>query len=375
MSEILRIIGDGAGVPDKDVPEGLNHKDLIAIYRWLVLLRTFDERAVALQRQGRIGTYALYWGEEGTQAGPLYACDDHDWLFPSYRQNAIGVLRGVAPSTVLAWWRGYGGRHGFWNPREHRTAPICVPIATHLPHAVGLSWAAKIRRDPVASVAWFGDGATSEGDWHEAMNFASVFKVATVFFCVNNQWAISTPFSKQTATETIAEKAAAYAMPGVRVDGFDPLACYAATYEALERGRRGDGPTLIEAFCYRLGAHGTADDPKLYRDEAETQKWRALEPVKRMGSFLVRLGVLDDDALLNIGAEAKEAIAAEVRAMEAIPHPGREILFDHVYASGRPWSFDEGLAELQGTDRPPEVRPLAPQPGPSTGDAEAPTEP
>ncbi len=374
MSEVMRVIGDGAGIPDKDVPEGLGHGDLVAIYRWLVLLRTFDERAVALQRQGRIGTYALYWGEEGTQAGPLYACDEHDWVFPSYRQNAIGVLRGVAPSTVLAWWRGYGGRHGFWNPRKHRTAPICVPIATHLPHAVGLAWAAKIRRDPVASIAWFGEGATSEGDFHEAMNFASVFKVATVFFCVNNQWAISTPFSKQTATKTIVEKAAAYAMPGVRVDGFDPLACYAATHEALERGRRGDGPTLIEAFCYRLGAHGTADDPKLYRDEAEAQKWRSLEPVKRMASYLVRLGVLDDDALLEIGAEAKKAIAAEVRAMEAVPQPGREILFDHVYASGRPWSFDEGLAELQETDRPPEVKPLAPQPGPSTGDAEAPVQ-
>lgn len=373
-TEVLRVIGDGAGVPDNDVPEGLSNKDLVAIYRWLVLLRTFDERAVALQRQGRIGTYALYWGEEGTQAGPLYACDDRDWLFPSYRQNAIGVLRGVAPSTVLAWWRGYGGLHGFWNPREHRTAPICVPIATHLPHAVGLAWAAKIKRDPVASIAWFGDGATSEGDFHEAMNFASVFKVATVFFCVNNQWAISTPFSKQTATETIAEKSAAYAMPGVRVDGFDPLACYAATYQALERARNGGGPTLIEAFCYRLGAHGTADDPKLYRDESEVQRWKALEPVNRMAAFLLRRGVLDDEELQSIGAAAKKEIAEAVTEMEGIEQPGREILFDHVYASGRPWSFDEGLAELQGTDRPPAVRPLAPQPGPSTGDAEAPAE-
>ncbi|MBA3350570.1 MAG: thiamine pyrophosphate-dependent dehydrogenase E1 component subunit alpha [Actinobacteria bacterium] len=373
-AEVLRVIGDGAGVPDNQVPEGLTNKDLTAIYRWLVLLRTFDERAVALQRQGRIGTYALYWGEEGTQAGPLYACGDRDWLFPSYRQNAIGVLRGVAPSTVLAWWRGYGGDHGFWNPREHRTAPICVPIATHLPHAVGLAWAAKIRRDPVASIAWFGDGATSEGDFHEAMNFAGVFKVATVFFCVNNQWAISTPFRKQTATETIAEKAVAYGMPGVRVDGFDPLACYAATHKALERGRNGGGPTLIEAFCYRLGAHGTADDPKLYRDETEAQRWRALEPVNRMASFLVRIGVLDDEDLQGIAAEAKQIITEAVHEMEAIAQPGREILFDYVYASGRPWSFDEGLAELKGTDRPPAVKPLAPQPGPSTGDAEAPVE-
>jgi pyruvate dehydrogenase E1 component alpha subunit len=332
VDETLRIIGDGRGLPDAAVPEGLAEKDLIELFRWLVLLRTFDERAVALQRQGRIGTYALYWGEEGTQAGALYACEDGDWVYPSYRQNAIGILRGVPASTVLAWWRGYGGKHGFWNPREHRVGPICVPIATHLPHAVGLAWAAKIRKDPIASLSWFGDGATSEGDFHEAMNFGAVMKAPTVFFCVNNQWAISTPYSKQTATATIAEKAAAYGMPGVRVDGFDPLACWKATKDALDRARNGGGPTLIEAYCYRLMPHGTADDPRLYR------------------------------------AEAKATIAEAVREMEAIEQPGREILFEGVYASGRPYSFEEGLAELAAVERPPEVKPLNAQAKASTGD-------
>lgn len=368
MAEPLRIIGDGAGVPDEDVPEGLTEKDLLELYRWLVLLRTFDERAVALQRQGRIGTYALYWGEEATQAGALYACEDADWVFPSYRQNAIGILRGVAPATVFAWWRGYGGVHGFWNPREHRVGPICVPIATHLPHAVGVAWAAKIRRDRTAALAWFGDGATSEGDFHEAMNFASVMKAATIFFCVNNQWAISTPITKQMATATIAEKAAAYGMPGVRVDGFDPLACWKATRDALERGRAGEGPTLIEAFCYRIGAHGTADDPKLYRDEAETGRWRAMEPVARMGSFLRRTGVLTEDQQGQIGEEARNAIAAGVREMENIAHPDVDILFDPVYASGRPWMFDESLEELRSVDRAPEVKPLGPPTSPGAGE-------
>lgn len=370
MTEPLRIIGDGRDLADAALPEGLSDKDLIELYRWLVLLRTFDERSVALQRQGRIGTYALYWGEEGTQAGPMYACKDEDWVFPSYRQNAIGLLRGVPASTVLAWWRGYGGQLGFYNPRDHRVGPICVPIATHLPHAVGVAWAAKLRGDNAASLAWFGDGATSEGDFHEGMNFAAVYKTATVFFCVNNQWAISTPFHKQTATETIVEKAAAYNMPGVLVDGFDPIACWKATRDALERGRAGDGPTLIEAYCYRLGAHGTADDPNLYRDESVTERWMHLEPVGRMSGFLKRLGILDDEAEAQMKAEAKEEIAAAVKEMEAMEQPGVEVLFDEVYASGRPWSFDEGVEELAHAARPPEVKPVGSSPERQTGDSE-----
>ena len=375
MSDPLRIIGDGGSLPDAPVPDGLTEKDLLELFRWLVLLRTFDTRAVALQRQGRIGTYALYYGEEGTQAGALYACDDGDWVFPSYRQNAIGILRGVPAATVLAWWRGYGGVHGFWNPREHRVGPICVPIATHIPHAVGLAWAAKIRGDRAASLCWFGDGATSEGDFHEAMNFGAVFKTATVFFCVNNQWAISTPYSKQTATKTIAEKAAAYGMPGVMVDGFDPIACWKVTRDALERGRAGEGPTLIEAYCYRLGAHGTADDPRLYRDEGEVEKWKPLEPVGRMSGFLKRQGLLDDSAEQEVTEEARRTIAQAVSDMEAIEQPDQEILFEHVYASGRPWTFAEGLEELRAVERPPEVKPIGPQKRPSTGDVESPEKP
>jgi pyruvate dehydrogenase E1 component alpha subunit len=373
MHDTLRIIGNGADIPDGPVPEGLADKDLIELLRWLVLLRTFDERAVALQRQGRLGTYALYWGEEATQVGPLYALDDGDWVFPSYRQNAISILRGVSPAVIFAWWRGYGGVHGFYNTREHRVGPICVPIGTHLPHAVGVAWAAKIKSERTASLVWFGDGATSEGDFHEAMNFSGVFKTATVFFCVNNQWAISTPISKQTATKTIVEKASAYAMPGVRVDGFDPLACYRATREALDRARAGEGPTLIEAFCYRLGAHGTADDPRLYRDEGEVERWKALEPLSRLSNYLVRTGVIDDRGVDDIQTEAKATIKQAVEEMESIEHPGQEIIFDYVYASGRPPSFDEGLEELRSVSRPPEVKPLGPQPGPQTGDVETDT--
>ncbi|HZJ51043.1 MAG TPA: thiamine pyrophosphate-dependent enzyme [Actinomycetota bacterium] len=372
--ETLRIIGDGQEQRDSPPPEELTEKDLVALYRSLVILRTFDERAVSLQRQGRLGTYAMYWGEEATHAGPLYACNDTDWLFPTYRQNSIGVLRGVKASIILAWWRGYGGALGFYQVREHRVAPICVPIATHLPHAVGLSWAAKKRGDGICALTWLGDGATSEGDFHEAMNFASVFKTPTVLFCVNNQWAISTPVSRQTATATLVEKRAAYGMPGLRVDGFDVLACWKATKDALEHARAGGGPTFIEAVCYRIGPHGTADDPRLYRDETESQRYRALEPLGRYRGYLQRLGALDDDQAADIHEEAKELIAAAVVEMEALDFPGVEILFDYVYASERPVSLTEGLDELRSIERRPEVKPLGPQPGASTGDADAPPE-
>lgn len=358
MGDLLRIIGNGEDAADHPVPDGLGDKDLIELYRWLVLLRSFDERAVALQRQGRIGTYALYWGEEATQAGSLYALEETDWIFPSYRQNSIGILRGVPPSVILAWWRGYGGDAGFYDTRQFRTGPICVPIGTHLPHAVGTSWAAGLRGERTASLAWFGEGATSEGDFHEAMNFASVFKTATIFFCTNNQWAISTPVSQQMATKTVAEKALAYAMPAVRVDGFDPLACWKATKDAVDRGREGGGPTLIEAFCYRIGAHGTADDPRLYRDESEAEKWKSHEPLGRMASFLERLGVLDASGAEKIRHEAKQTIIDAVTEMEATPTPGLEVIFDNVYAKNPPWMFAEGLEELRSVGQRELVKPL-----------------
>jgi pyruvate dehydrogenase E1 component alpha subunit len=215
-----------------------------------------------------------------------------------------------------------------------------------------------LRGERTASLAWFGDGATSEGDFHEAMNFASVFKTATIFFCTNNQWAISTPVSRQMATKTVAEKALAYAMPAVRVDGFDPLACWKATKDAADRGREGGGPTLIEAFCYRIGAHGTADDPRLYRDETETEKWKAWEPLSRMASFLDRLGVLDESGAEKIKAEAKQTIAEAVTEMEAIETPGLEVIFDNVYAKDQPWMFREGLEELRSVGQRELVKPL-----------------
>jgi pyruvate dehydrogenase E1 component alpha subunit len=332
--DVLRYIGDGAETDDVPLPEDLGAPGAVEIFRNLVLLRTFDERAVALQRQGRLGTYPMFWGEEATQAGPLHACEDTDWVFPSYRQGAVGILRGLSPATIFKYRRGFGGQHGFWNPRELRVAPSTVAIGTHLPHAVGLGWAAQIRGDRVASLVWFGDGSTSEGDFHEAMNFATVFRVPTVFFCTNNQWAISTPFSRQSATETVMEKAAAYSMRAVQVDGFDPIACWRATRDALERAKAAEGPTLIEALCYRIAPHATADDPSKYRDESATSKWRALEPVGRTAAYLRRLGFLDDVAEQAAHEDARRLIAAAVEETEELTEAPREILFATTYASG-----------------------------------------
>jgi len=329
------------------IPDGLGDDALVEMYRWLVLLRTYDERAVALQRQGRIGNYPPFWGEEATQVGPALASEARDWWFPSYRQQALGVLRGIPMSTPLKYRRGLGGSHGFWDVRRFRVAPICIPIATHLPHAVGVAWAAKIRKDPTCAIAWFGDGATSEGDFHEAVNFAAVFKAPIIFFCVNNRWAISTPFERQTATKTVAEKAAAYGIPGAVVDGFDPLACWDATQGALQRARAGEGPTLIEALCYRIKGHATADDPRLYRDEAETDRFRGREPVARMAALLTDRGLLDSAAHAEIRAEAGRKVAAAVAEMEDVDRPGPEILFGPVYASQQPWTLAEQQAELR----------------------------
>ena len=323
----------GSPVP---LPHDLTTEGLVGLYRDMVLMRAFDERMVALQRQGRIGNYPMCWGEEATQVGPLRAARPMDWVFPTYRQQLLPILRGVDPATILRYRAGMGGKAGFWRPREYHVAPICISIATHLPHAVGLSYAAKLKGDEMSSIAWFGDGATSEGDFHEALNFAAVFEVSTVFFCTNNQWAISTPVGRQMATDTIAEKAIAYGMPAVRVDGFDVVACWAATRAALERGRSGGGPTLIEAIAYRIGPHATADDPSRYRDASEAEKWRAKEPIGRLRRYLEAIDAVDGTQLQAIARDAEERVAQAVRDLDSSKRPTSDVLFETTYAGPLP---------------------------------------
>jgi pyruvate dehydrogenase E1 component alpha subunit len=311
------------------VPEGLADSDLLELYRRMVLLRTYDERSVVYHRQGRIGTYAIFWNHEAIQAGATFALSDDDWIFPSYRESAIGLVRGMPVETILQWWRGHPS--GWWNPADWNVASIAVPIATHVPHAAGLAWGKKLRGETAVAMAFFGDGATSEGAFHEGVNLAAVMNAPAVFVCNNNQWAISTPLDAQTRAETLADKAVGYGIPGVRVDGLDVLAVYEAAREAVERARAGGGPTLIEAVHYRAAPHATADDPRAYIDLERVEEERARECVARYEELLKQAGVLSDEHAEAVRREAEAQLRAGIAAAEAEPPADPELLFTHAY--------------------------------------------
>src|SRR6266511_1298610 len=322
--DLRRIIGDGGAVPDGEV-DGLSDHDLIELYHGMVLLRTYDERSVVYHRQGRIGTYAIFWNHEAMQAGSVYALEREDWIFPSYRESAIGLLRGMPAATILSWWRGHPS--GWWSPKDWNVASICVPIATHVPHAAGLAWGKKLRGERTCAIVYFGDGATSEGAFHEGANFAGVMRAPLVLFCNNNQWAISTPLEAQTAAETLADKAVGYGIPGVRVDGGDVLAVY-------------------EATTYRAAPHATADDPSAYIDLERVEEEKRHECLGRYESYLRRLGLLSEEAAEAARAEAADLLRAGIAAAEAERPPEPAVIFEHAYAEPPP-SLEDDLAELR----------------------------
>ena len=341
--DLRRVIGDGASVLDGEV-SGLTPDDLIGLYRDLVLLRTYDERSVVYHRQGRIGTYAIFWNHEAMQAGSVFALESRDWIFPAYRESAIGLLRGMPVSTVLSWWRGHPA--GWWNPAEFNVASICVPIATQIPHAVGFAWGSALKGEDRVALVLFGDGATSEGAFHEGLTFAGVMKAPVVLFCNNNQLAISTPLSQQTAAPTIADKAVGYGIPSARVDGSDVLAVYEATRDAVLRARAGDGPTFVEAVTYRAAPHATADDPSIYVDHERVEEARENECVGRYERYLLRTGVLTPEQADEIRQEALELMRAGIAAAEAEPPADPSLVFEHAYGNP-PSSQAEDLAELR----------------------------
>ena len=318
--------------------------ELLVLYRNLVLLRTYDERSVVYHRQGRIGTYAIFWNHEALQAGSVFALEDRDWIFPAYRESAIGLLRGMPASTVLSWWRGHPA--GWWNPTDYNVASICVPIATQIPHAVGFAWGSRLKGEERIALTLFGDGATSEGAFHEGATFAGVMKAPVVLLCNNNQWAISTPLSKQTAAPTLADKAIGYGMPGVRVDGGDVLAVYEATRDAALRARAGDGPTFIEALSYRAAPHATADDPSIYIDSERVEEERENECVGRYERYLRRLGLIADADVEEIKQEALDLMRAGIAQAEAEPPADPALVFEHAYADPPPSQAND-LAELR----------------------------
>jgi pyruvate dehydrogenase E1 component alpha subunit len=317
---------DGDGNLDTALEPELSPAALQAMYRAMLVGRRLDERMVRLQRQGRIGTFAPIKGQEASQVGSVITLKPGDWMVPSFRETAAMIHRGWPIERILAFFAGYleGGQPG----PEQRDLPIAIPVATQLPHAVGLAYAAQYRGDDAVVMVYFGDGATSEGDFHEAANFAGVWGLPVVFVCQNNQWAISVPLKKQTHSRTIAQKALAYGFPGIQVDGNDVLAVYTATREAVERARAGDGPTLIECVTYRLAMHTTADDPTKYRAEEEVRAWERKDPLTRFSAYLQKQNLLEEGLEATIDAE----IAAAVQRFEAMPAPDPFLMFDHAYA-------------------------------------------
>jgi len=302
------------------------------MYRSMKLARHFDQRAVSLQRQGRMGTYPPLSGQEGAQIGSAFALDpDEDWMFPSYREHGAALHMGLSLRDTLLYWMGHERGNAI---DAANLFTVAVPIATQIPHATGAAWASRLKgEDDRAFLCYFGDGATSEGDFHEGLNFAGVFDTPTVFFCNNNQWAISVPRERQTASETIAQKATAYGFEGVQVDGMDPLATYRVMAAAVEKARTSDGrprPTLVEAVQYRFGAHTTADDPSAYRDEAEVEAWRRRDPIPRLETFLRQTGRLDDEQVEAIEQWAEERVEELVTAAEgADVDPAEMFEFTH----------------------------------------------
>jgi pyruvate dehydrogenase E1 component alpha subunit len=340
--DLLGVIGDGRE-PDRRV-DGLDDDALLALHRSLVLLRTYDERSVVYHRQGRIGTYAIFRGHEAIQAGLVHALERRDWIFPSYRDSAIGLLRGLPASTVLQWWRGHPS--GWWNPEEVNVASICVPIATQVPHAAGLAWGLALKGSDAVAAVLFGDGATSEGAFHEGANIAAVVRAPLVLVCNNNQWAISTPLSSQTAAARLADKAIGYGMPGIRVDGRDVLAVYEAVREGVVRARAGEGPTFVEAVTYRSAPHATADDPGLYLDPARVAAEQERDCVALYEAYLTRLGLLDDHRAEAVREEARATMREAIEAAEGEAPADPELVFTHAYADP-PASLARDLGELR----------------------------
>ncbi|RKN43156.1 thiamine pyrophosphate-dependent dehydrogenase E1 component subunit alpha [Streptomyces hoynatensis] len=316
------------------------------LYRELVRGRRFNEQTTALTRQGRLAVYPSSTGQEACQVGAALSLGPRDWLFPSYRDTLAAVARGLDPVAALGLLR--GDWHTGYDPRAHRIAPLCTPLATQLPHAVGLARAARLRGDDTVALALVGDGGTSEGDFHEALNFAAVWRAPVVFLVQNNRYAISVPLSRQTAAPSIAHKGVGYGMPGRLVDGMDAPAVHRVLTEALARARAGEGPTLVEARTYRFDAHTNADDAGRYREEAEVADWRARDPLTLLGSELRARGLLTGD-VEEEAAQAAERLAAGLRAaLGADPPLSAADLFAHVYASPTPQLREQAasLAEV-----------------------------
>lgn len=326
--EWLQILDEG-GQSDTALLPSLSPKEIQSLYEWMVMSRVFDEKALALQREGRLGTYAPVRGQEATQVGSAYALDPADWVFPAFREMGVGIVRGIPMRMLFQYWS--GDERGSDVPIHQHYFPTSIPVGTHLPHAVGAAWAARVRKDPVVVAVYFGDGATSKGDFHEAMNLAGVFRLPVVFICQNNQWAISVPVQRQTATPTLAQKAIAYGFEGIQVDGNDIFAVYKTAKEAADRARSGGGPTFIECKTYRMGDHTTADDASRYRPEDMVKAWIGKDPIERLRKFMEKQNLWTSSYGDQVRTEAERRVVEAVREFEAQPPQDPTEMFRYTY--------------------------------------------
>lgn len=341
--EMLRILDKDGRCNEALMPE-LTDSQIKELYRWMVFARLADRRAIILNRQGRLGTYAPLLGQEASQIGSAYALGPEDWAVPTYRDTGVFLVKNVPLKNVYLYWM--GNEMGMQIPEGIRILPVSIPVGTQTLHAVGIAWAARLHGERSISVAYFGDGATSKGDFHEAMNFAGVMWAPTLFFCQNNQYAISTMRKRQTASATLAQKAMAYGFKGVQVDGNDVFAVYSATKKARDSAASGGGPVMIEAVTYRMGPHTTVDDPGKYRDEQELEMWRPLDPILRLRRYMEIKGLWNQQQEEKLTRELDEEVEKAVQEAEAIPEPRPEEMFQFTYAQMPP-HLREQLQELK----------------------------
>jgi len=333
--DFLQILDENAHLDEALAKDTLTDEQIVYLYEQMTICRTLDEVAFKLQRSGRMGTYPQNKGQEAAAVGSALAAKKGvDFLVPCYRENAALFMHGLPMHYILLHWM--GDERGNKIPEGVHMTPLAIPIGTQMLHATGIAWAFKIRKEPRVAITYFGDGATSEGDFHEAMNFASTLQVPCVFFCQNNQWAISVPREQQMNSETVAQKAIAYGMPGIQVDGNDIFAVYKASKEAIERAREGGGPSMIEAVTYRLGDHTTADDARRYRDAQEVEMWRQRDPLVRTRKLMEKRGYWTDAKQIELEERAKAMTNATVEAAMGIEPPTTDDIFDYTYAAPLP---------------------------------------
>jgi len=326
----LSILDENGNIDKKLMPK-ISKKEIFSLYEFMLLTRIFDDKALKLQRQGRLGTYASMLGQEATIIGSSYALEKKDWMFPSFRESGAYLLRGLSPEKLFMYWG--GDERGMLIPKDQNNFPVCIPVATQTLHAVGAAMASNIKNEKTAFLTYFGDGATSEGDFHEAMNFAGVFNAPIVFICQNNQFAISVPRENQTKSKTIAQKAIAYGFQGIQVDGNDVFTVYKATKDALQKARARKGPTLIECFTYRIGDHTTSDDSSKYRTKKELEYWQKKDPILRLRKYMQKNKLWSKSYEDKLTKKFTDLIENAVKKYESVKPQDKEEIFKYAYSS------------------------------------------